>query len=104
MLCDEDEQYMELPDEYIKTESYQRTTTTLNNHYNLLSGNSIVDKQGKPLSINMMRYRTRFKTTMSIWGRCYSPFCNLPKNQRLSITIDNEPVASLDFSQLHLIR
>ena len=43
MLCDEDEQYMELPDEYIKTESYQRTTTTPNNHYNLLSRNSIVD-------------------------------------------------------------
>jgi len=38
---------------------------------------------------------------MGIWGRCYSPFCNMPKNQRLSITIDNEPVASLDFSQLH---
>jgi len=100
-LCDEDNQYMELPEEYLKTESYQRTTTTLNSHYELLSRSSIVNKEGKPLGISMLRYRRRFKSSMGIGGRFYSPFCNLSKNERLSITINNESVGSLDFSQLH---
>ena len=100
-LCDEDKQYMELPEEYLKTESYQRTVTTLNNHYELLNRSSIVDKDGKPLSISMMRYRRRFKTSMGIGGRFYSPFCIMSKNERLSITINKESVGSLDFSQLH---
>tara|TARA_R110000764_G_scaffold21549_2_gene54397 strand:- start:82 stop:1413 length:1332 start_codon:yes stop_codon:yes gene_type:complete len=100
-LCDEDEQYIELPEEYLKTESYQRTTTTLNSHYELLSRSSIVNKEGKPLGISMLRYRRRFKSSMGIGGRFYSPFCNLSKNERLSITINSESVGSLDFSQLH---
>lgn len=100
-LCDEDNQYMELTEEYLKTESYQRTTTTLNSHYELLSRSSIVNKEGKPLGISMLRYRRRFKSSMGIGGRFYSPFCNLSKNERLSITINSESVGSLDFSQLH---
>lgn len=34
-------------------------------------------------------------------GRLYAPFCTYPKKERLGITIDNEPVGSLDLSQIH---
>jgi len=100
-LCDEDNQYIELPEQYLQSDSYQRTATTLNSHYELLSRSSIANKEGKPLSISMLRYRRRFKTSMGIGGRFYSPFCTMSKNDRLSITINNEEVGSLDFSQLH---
>lgn len=100
-LCDADNQYIELPDKYLESESYIHTTSTLNNHYDLLRRSCIVDKGGKPLSISMMRYRRRFKTSMGIGGRFYSPFCTLSKSERLSILINGEAVGSLDFSQLH---
>ena len=38
---------------------------------------------------------------MGIGGRFYSPFCNIPKADRLGITINGEAVGSWDFSQLH---
>lgn len=34
-------------------------------------------------------------------GRLYAPFCTYPKKERLGITIDSEPVGSLDLSQIH---
>ena len=100
-ITDENNQYMNLDEKYLQTESYQRTVTILNNHYELLKGSQIKDKKGNPLSNDILRYRRKFKIDMGNGGRFYSPFCVVPKKERLSITINNEPVGSLDFSQLH---
>ena len=73
----------------------------MNNHYELLKGTQIKDKKGNPLSNDILRYRRKFKIDMGNGGRFYSPFCVMPKKERLSITINDELVGSLDFSQLH---
>ena len=100
-ITDENNQLKDLDERYLQTESYQRTVTILNNHFQLLKASQIRDKEGNPLGDNMLRYRRRFKNDMGTGGRFYSSFCVLPKKERLSITINNEPVGSLDFSQLH---
>lgn len=100
-ITDENNQYMNLDEKYLQTESYQRTVTILNNHYELLKGSQIKDKKDNPLSNNILRYRRKFKVDMGTGGRFYSPFCVIPKKERLNITINGEPVGSLDFSQLH---
>ena len=100
-LNDEHGQYTELEDEYLESDSYKKTVTILNDHYQLIKGSKIKDKEGKLISNNMMRYRRRFKNHMGNGGRFYSPFCNLSKDDRLHITINEESVGSLDFSQLH---
>lgn len=100
-ITDENNQYMNLDEKYLQTESYQRTVTILNNHYELLKGSQIKDKKGNPLGNDILRYRRKFKIDMGNGGRFYSPFCVMPKKERLSITINDEPVGSLDFSQLH---
>ena len=100
-ITDENNQYMNLDEKYLQTESYQRTVTILNNHYEILKGSQIKDKKDNPLSNDILRYRRKFKIDMGNGGRFYSPFCVIPKKERLSITINDEPVGSLDFSQLH---
>jgi hypothetical protein len=100
-ITDENNQYMNLDEKYLQTESYQRTVTILNNHYELLKGTQIKDKKGNPLSNDILRYRRKFKIDMGNGGRFYSPFCVMPKKERLSIIINDEPFGSLDFSQLH---
>lgn len=96
-----DDQYVELPEAYIATESHRNTVNALNMHYALLEISKLMDANGNPLSLTKLRYRRRFKGHMGNGGRFYSPFCNLPKHDRLSITIRGEPVGSWDFSQLH---
>ncbi|MCS5650167.1 MAG: hypothetical protein NZ820_12630 [Dehalococcoidia bacterium] len=100
-LVDENNQYMELDERYLQTDSYKRTVTILNNHCQILKDSEIKDKEGNTLRDDMLRYRRKFKVDMGTGGRFYSPFCVLPKKERLSITINQEPVGSLDFSQLH---
>lgn len=100
-ITDENNQFKDLAKRYLQTESYQRTVTILNNHFKLLKASQIRDKEGYPLGDDMLRYRRKFKIDMGTGGRFYSPFCVIPKKERLSITINDEPVGSLDFSQLH---
>ena len=100
-LRDTSDCIQELPSAYTQTDSYQQTVTTLKNHYRLLGASDVVDEEGNPLTAITYRYTRRWKKDMGTGGRFYSPFCNMPKEYRLGITISGEPVGSWDFSQLH---
>ena len=95
------EQYLPLPEQYESSAQYRHTVAVLNAHYELLQASDLRSKDNKPLGLNKLRYRRRFTGSMGNGGRFYSYFCNLPKQERLSITMAGEPVGSLDFSQLH---
>ena len=95
------EQYLPLPEQYESSAQYRHTVAVLNAHYQLLQASDLRSKDNKRLGLNKLRYRRRFTGSMGNGGRFYSYFCNLPKQERLSITMAGEPVGSLDFSQLH---
>ena len=100
-LTDDEGNYKELTNGYLSTESYSNTVDILNRHYQLLRDSDVRDAKGALLALDKLRYRRRFKEHMGIGGRFYSPFCNLSKRERLSVTIQGKSVGSLDFSQLH---
>lgn len=100
-LTNKNGQYVDLPDRYLTTDSYKSTVDILNKHYQLLKSCVLKDINNNSMSASVIRYRRRFTRDMGNGGRIYSPFCNMPKRERLGITIDDELVGSLDFSQLH---
>ena len=95
-----------LPAKYIESESYRKTVAVLQRHYQLL-----VTSDVKSLTPNtntyecidplMLKYQRKWKGNTGNGGRFYSPFVSMPKDGRLSITINNQSVGSWDFSQLH---
>ena len=96
-LRDGEDGIVPLPAKYIESESYRRTIEVLGKHYKLLRDSDIPELEQQL----MIRYRRKWKRTTGIGGRFYSPFVNLPKEERLSISINKAPVGSWDFSQLH---
>ncbi|MDA8815554.1 hypothetical protein N9N48_07815 [Luminiphilus sp.] len=94
-----------LPAKYVASDSYLRTIDVLQRHFNLLI-NSNISKDGSSRSSSkvdnlLLKYQRKWTGTTGIGGRFYSPFVNLPKEERLGITINNNSVGSWDFSQLH---
>lgn len=103
ILKDEEGNILDLPSGYLLSHSHRRTVSVLIKHYNLLINNSIYQLIRNPSPVDPIdiRYTRQWKVNTGIGGRFYSHFCNYPKEDRLSITINGEPVGSWDFSQLH---
>jgi hypothetical protein len=94
-----------LPAKYVDSDSYLRTIDVLQRHFNLLI-NSNITKDGSSSSSSkvdnlLLKYQRKWTGTTGIGGRYYSAFVNLPKEERLAITINGQTVGSWDFSQLH---
>lgn len=104
-LKDNEGVLLPLPAKYVKSDSYLTTVNVLQRHYNLLinsyiciGGSSSSTTKVDPL---WLRYRRKWTGNTGNGGRFYSHFVNQPKEDRLGITIDGQPVGSWDFSQLH---
>lgn len=95
----------DLPAGYLKSESYRRTVSVLERHYNLLIISNICKSTTSSNSSKadnlLLKYQRKWTGNTGIGGRYYSGFVNLPKEERLAITINGQPVGSWDFSQLH---
>ena len=100
-LRDEDQQLRELPDNYLSTASYQNTVSSLEQHYELLASSDIRFSDSKPVPLSLLYFVRKYRPDFKHGGRIYAGFQNLPKRERLRITILGEAVASLDISQLH---
>jgi hypothetical protein len=103
-LKDNEGNILSLPSGYLESESYRRTVSVLQSQYTLLLSTNICKLTGSnpsPVDPIDIRYTRQWKGNTGIGGRFYSPFCIYPKEDRLSITINGEPVGSWDFSQLH---
>ena len=103
-LKDDEGNILDLPSGYLLSHSHRRTVSVLIKHYNLLINNSIyqlIDSNPSPVDPIDIRYTRQWKVNTGIGGRFYSAFCIYSKKERLSITINDEPVGSWDFSQLH---
>jgi hypothetical protein len=104
-LKDNEGVLLPLPAKYVDSDSYRRTIDVLQRHYELLI-NSSISKDGSSSSTTtvdplMLRYQRKWTGNTGIGGRFYSPFVSMPKEERLGITINAQPVGSWDFSQLH---
>jgi hypothetical protein len=104
-LRDDEGVLLPLPAKYLTSDSYLRTIDVLQRHYNLLI-NSNISKDGSSRSSSkvdnrLLKYQRKWTGDTGIGGRYYSAFVNLPKEERLAITINGQTVGSWDFSQLH---
>jgi hypothetical protein len=90
-----------LPDSFVQSDDCQQTVSVLEKHYELLQDTRVIKESGKPVPLSHLYFVRKFKPNMSKGGRIYAQFQNYPKKERLGITINNEPVCSLDISQLH---
>ena len=104
-LRDSEGVLLPLPANYLTSDSYRRTVDVLQRHFNLLI-NSNISKDGSSSSSSkldnrLLKYQRKWTGTTGIGGRFYSAFVNLPKEERLAITINGQTVGSWDFSQLH---
>jgi hypothetical protein len=100
-LRDENENLQELPDAYLSTTSCQATFSILEQHYALLTASDICFADGSPMPLSKLYFVRKYRPDFQHGGRIYAGFQNLPKKDRLGITINGESVASLDISQLH---
>jgi hypothetical protein len=100
-LRDENEQLQELPEKYLSTAGYRHTVSTLEQHYELLVSSNIRFSDNKPVPLSILYFVRKYRPDFQHGGRIYAGFQNLPKKDRLGITINGESVASLDISQLH---
>lgn len=104
-LRDSEGVLLPLPAKYLTSDSYLRTTNVLKRHFNLLINSNISKDGSSRISSKvdnlLLKYQRKWTVTTGIGGRFYSPFVNLPKEERLAITINSQPVGSWDFSQLH---
>ncbi len=103
-LKDREGNLLELPVNYQLSHSYRRIAQVLKQSYTQLTNKKITIRSGDgefPVDPVMLRYRRKWVGNAGIGGGFYSSFCNLPKQDRLSIKIDGEAVGSWDFSQLH---
>ena len=95
-----------LPAKYIESESYRKTVAVLQRHYQLLVTSDVKSLTSSTNTYEcidplMLKYQRKWKGNTGNGGRFYSPFVSMPKDGRLSITINNQSVGSWDFSQLH---
>jgi len=100
-LRDENENLKELPDTYLSTTSCKATFSILEQHYALLTASDICFADGSPMPLSKLYFVRKYRPDFQHGGRIYAGFQNLPKKDRLGITINGESVASLDISQLH---
>ena len=103
-LKDNEGNILDLPSGYLESESYRRTVSVLQSQNTFLLSTNICKLKGSnpsPVDPIDIRYARQWKVNTGIGGRFYSAFCNYSKKERLSITINDEPVGSWDFSQLH---
>ena len=104
-LRDSEGVLLHLPANYLTSDSYLRTIDVLQRHFNLLINNNISKDESSSssskLDKRLLKYQRKWTGTTGIGGRFYSAFVNLPKEERLAITINGQPVGSWDFSQLH---
>jgi len=100
-LRDDDDNLVNLPESYEKGQIYRDTVQGLVDHYQLLLRSDIRLKTGNPMPPLMFYYVRKFKRTIKQGGRLYAGLQQLPKKDRLGITINGESVGSLDISQLH---
>lgn len=73
---------------------------TLEQHWALLLRFRFKKASGEDLPWNDIYYHNAIRPN-TVSGRFYAGFCTYPKKERLGITIDDEPVAALDLSQIH---
>lgn len=92
---------LDLPRRYLVSDSYRETVETLISHHALTTSAAIRWADGTAFSPGELRYTRCFKCDFAHGGRFYSSFVTRPKGERLSITINNEAVGSLDLSELH---
>ena len=104
-LRDNEGVLLPLPTKYVNSDSYRRTIDVLQRHYNLLINNNIYmsTTSSNPSKVDslLLKYQRKWTGNTGIGGRFYSAFVNLPKEERLAITINGQTVGSWDFSQLH---
>ena len=104
-LRDSEGVLLPLPAKYLTSDSYLRTIDVLQRHYNLLINSNIYKSNTSSNSSKvenlLFKYQRKWTGSTGIGGRFYSAFVNLPKEERLAITINGQPVGSWDFSQLH---
>lgn len=104
-LRDSEGVLLPLPNGYLNSDSYQRTVSVLKKHYNLLINSNIyksnISSNSSQVDNLLFKYQRKWTGNTGIGGRYYSAFVNLPKEERLAITINGQSVGSWDFSQLH---
>lgn len=90
-----------IDDEAAQSEWYRYTVQLLEDHDEVLRRSELKSEDGELLSPCTYHYIRKFNPDFSSGGRFYAPFENWPKKRRLAVTIGNEPVVSMDISQLH---
>lgn len=79
----------------------QWVMATLEAQWDLLKTFEIRRADGSHMPWTDIFYHQSVRGRMLRGGRIYARFCLYPKIERLGITIDDEPVGSLDLSQIH---
>lgn len=100
-LRDEDRVLVDLPRAYLDSKSYRETVATLDSYYELLRTAQLHFCDGAQVPLQLHYYVRKFRPDFAHGGRLYAGFQQLPKKERLGITINGESVISLDISQLH---
>jgi hypothetical protein len=100
-LRDEDRVLIELPESYQSSKAYEHTKKVLGDHYELLKDSDIRFSDSKPAPLSMLYFVRKFRPDLSSGGRFYASIQNMPKQERLGMTMGGKAVASLDISQLH---
>ena len=100
-LRDEDRVLVDLPRSYLDSDSYKETVAILDSHYELLKTAQPRFCAGAQVPLQLLYYVRKFRPDFAHGGRLYAGVQQLPKRERLGITINGESIISLDISQLH---
>jgi len=92
---------VDLPESYQQSSEYLRTVEAIDSHFSLLSRSDIRFGDGKPVPASAYFFVRKYRPDLTSGGRFYAAIQNLPKSERLALTIASKPVGSLDISQLH---
>jgi len=100
-LRDENRVLVDLPQAYLASDSYKQTVMILEDHYELLKKAQPRFCDGAQVPLQLLYYVRKFRPDLGHGGRLYAGVQQLPKRERLGITLNGEAVISLDISQLH---
>lgn len=100
-LKNEDDVWLPIPVEEQEALWYKETDRILGAHSQMLYKANIRLSDGSPMPPGDWYYYRRFKGSLRLTGRLYSAFQNYPKIERLGVTFDGVPAASIDFTALH---
>jgi hypothetical protein len=100
-LKSEDDIWLPIPAEEREAAWYRETERILKTHSERLYDANIRLSDGCPMPPKDWHYYRRFKGSFRVTGRLYSDFVNYPKIDRLGVTFDGIPAASIDFTALH---